>query len=68
MAGRLESRARALPRKERLGNGPRNCIAQGLVMIELRVLLASTVRGFVVQDAYERWKMVIGKGRKCIPN
>ncbi|TGO26122.1 hypothetical protein BPAE_0066g00480 [Botrytis paeoniae] len=35
--------------------GPRNCIAQGLVMTELRVLLACTVREFVFEDAYEEW-------------
>ncbi|KAJ8058265.1 hypothetical protein OCU04_012460 [Sclerotinia nivalis] len=35
--------------------GPRNCIAQGLVMMELRVLFACTVREFVLEDAYEKW-------------
>ncbi|KAF7951336.1 hypothetical protein EAE96_006652 [Botrytis aclada] len=35
--------------------GPRNCIAQGLVMTELRVLLACTVREFLFEDAYEEW-------------
>ncbi|TGO36222.1 hypothetical protein BHYA_0132g00310 [Botrytis hyacinthi] len=35
--------------------GPRDCIAQGLVMTELRVLLACTVREFVFEDAYEEW-------------
>lgn len=33
-------------------NGPRNCIAQGLVMIELRMHLACTIREFDVADAY----------------
>ena len=34
-------------------NGPRNCIAQGLVMTELRVILSLIVREFDVKDAYE---------------
>lgn len=34
---------------------PRNCIAQGLVMSELRVLFACTVRELVFEDAYEEW-------------
>ena len=33
-------------------NGPRNCIAQGLVMTELRVILSLIVREFDVQDSY----------------
>lgn len=36
-------------------HGPRNCIAQGLVMLELRVVLASIVREFDFEDAYEEW-------------
>jgi cytochrome P450 len=36
-------------------NGPRNCIAQGLVMTELRVLLACTVREFDFRDCYDEW-------------
>ncbi|KAJ8062538.1 hypothetical protein OCU04_009066 [Sclerotinia nivalis] len=36
-------------------NGPRNCIAQGLVMLELRVVLAHVVREFQFADAYEEF-------------
>lgn len=35
--------------------GPRNCIAQALVLVELRVILACLVRSFEVQPAYEEW-------------
>ncbi|KAG9241616.1 sterigmatocystin biosynthesis P450 monooxygenase StcS [Calycina marina] len=35
--------------------GPRNCIAQGLVLLELRVVLASIVREFDFKDAYDEW-------------
>lgn len=33
-------------------HGPRNCIGQGLVMMELKVVLALTMREFDVRDAY----------------
>ncbi|KAF7868680.1 hypothetical protein EAF04_005210 [Stromatinia cepivora] len=49
--------------------GPRNCIAQGLVMMELRVLLGCPVREFVLEDAYEEWDMAPrreAQGRKDI--
>lgn len=36
-------------------HGPRNCIAQGLVMTELRTVLALIVREFEFQPAYEEW-------------
>lgn len=36
-------------------HGPRNCIAQGLVMIELSVVLAMVARQFDLQPAYEEW-------------
>jgi cytochrome P450 len=36
-------------------NGPRNCIAQGLVMLELRVVLVHIVREFQFADAYEEF-------------
>jgi hypothetical protein len=39
-------------------NGPRNCIAQGLVMTELCVFLACTIREFDVADAYNEWDAV----------
>ena len=35
--------------------GPRNCIAEGFVMTELRVILACIVRQFDFQPAYEEW-------------
>ena len=35
--------------------GPRNCIAQGLVMTELRVVLASIFREFDFKPAYDEW-------------
>ena len=36
-------------------HGPRNCVAQGLVMTELRVVLASIVRQFDFKPAYDEW-------------
>ncbi|MCJ1311863.1 hypothetical protein MMC25_005536 [Agyrium rufum] len=35
--------------------GPRNCIAQGYVMTELRIILACVVRRFDFAPAYEEW-------------
>ena len=35
--------------------GPRNCIGQGLVILELKVVLALTVREFDVRDAYKEY-------------
>jgi hypothetical protein len=35
--------------------GPRNCIGQGLVMSELKVILALTAREFDIKDAYEEF-------------
>jgi cytochrome P450 len=35
--------------------GPRNCIGQGLVMNELKVILALTAREFDIKDAYEEF-------------
>lgn len=35
--------------------GPRNCIGQALVLIELRVILASLVREFDIVPAYDEW-------------
>ena len=34
-------------------HGPRNCIAQGLVLTELRVVLALTARNFDIKPAYD---------------
>jgi cytochrome P450 len=47
--------------------GPRNCIGQGLVMLELRVVLALTVREFDIAGAYEEWdRMHPGSGIKKV--
>ncbi|KAJ4347925.1 uncharacterized protein N0V89_009297 [Didymosphaeria variabile] len=35
--------------------GPRNCIGQALVLIELRVILACLVREFDIVPAYDEW-------------
>ena len=35
--------------------GPRNCMAQGVVMTELKIILACLVREFVFQPAYDEW-------------
>lgn len=35
--------------------GPRNCIASGLVMLELRVVLAMVIREFDFRPAYAEW-------------
>lgn len=35
--------------------GPRNCIGQALVMLELRVILLCLVREFEVLPAYDEW-------------
>ena len=35
--------------------GPRNCIAQGFVMTELRVVLACILRQFDIVPAYDEW-------------
>ena len=39
-------------------HGPRNCIAQNLVLLELRVVLASIMREFQFEDAYDEWDAV----------
>ncbi|PQE04870.1 cytochrome P450 protein [Rutstroemia sp. NJR-2017a BBW] len=36
-------------------HGPRNCIAQGLVMTELRVVLSCIIREFDFKNAYDEW-------------
>ena len=38
--------------------GPRNCIGQGLVMLELRIVLALTIREFDVEAAFDEWDRV----------
>lgn len=43
--------------------GPRNCIAQGIVMTELKIILACVVREFEFRNAYEEWDALYpGKG------
>lgn len=36
-------------------SGPRNCVAQGFVMTELRVIMVCIVRQFDFQAAYDEW-------------
>ncbi|KAM7206451.1 sterigmatocystin biosynthesis P450 monooxygenase StcS [Naviculisporaceae sp. PSN 640] len=49
--------------------GPRNCIAQSLVLVELRVVLAVLARRFEVKDAYEEWDLSeAGKGKRRTGN
>ncbi|MCJ1323085.1 hypothetical protein MMC15_008436 [Xylographa vitiligo] len=48
-------------------HGPRNCIGQGLVLMELKVILALTVREFDVRDAYKEWdELYPRKGIKTV--
>ncbi|KAL8730556.1 MAG: hypothetical protein Q9166_004010 [cf. Caloplaca sp. 2 TL-2023] len=35
--------------------GPRNCIAEGIVMTELKIILACVVREFDFRNAYDEW-------------
>jgi cytochrome P450 len=35
--------------------GPRNCIGQELAMLELKLVLVMTVRGFEVKSVYDEW-------------
>ncbi|SLM34293.1 cytochrome p450 [Lasallia pustulata] len=43
--------------------GPRNCIGQELALLEVRIVLALTVREFDVRAAYEEWdRLNPGKG------
>ncbi|TGO33809.1 hypothetical protein BHYA_0226g00160 [Botrytis hyacinthi] len=48
--------------------GPRNCIGQALVMMELKIILSMVVRELDIQDAYEEWDKKFGdkKGMKEI--
>ena len=36
-------------------HGPRNCIAEGMVMTEIKLVLAHLAREFDFKDAYEEW-------------
>ena len=48
-------------------HGPRNGIGQGLVLLELRVALALTIREFDIKAAYHEWdKMRATKGIKTV--
>jgi len=44
--------------------GPRNCVAQGFVMTELRVVLACVVRQFDFQPAYQEWDRLYAPGKE----
>jgi cytochrome P450 len=39
-------------------HGPRNCIGQNLALIELRVVLALTIRSFNIRPAYDEWDSI----------
>jgi cytochrome P450 len=43
-------------------HGPRNCIGQNLAMLELRVVLALTIRRFKILPAYDEWDSLTTKG------
>jgi cytochrome P450 len=47
--------------------GPRNCIAQAMVLVELRVVLACLARTFDVKPAYDEWDVTRGaKGNRLV--
>ena len=35
--------------------GPRNCIGQEVALVEIKIVLALTVREFDIIDAYDEW-------------
>ena len=39
-------------------HGPRNCIGQTLVYLDVKVVLALTIREFDIQDAYKEWDVL----------
>lgn len=48
-------------------HGPRNCIGQELAVLEVRLILALTVREFTVESAYDEWdKKARTKGPKTV--
>ncbi len=47
--------------------GPRNCIAQFLVMLEIKMVLAMTIREFDIEPAYSEWdRRHPGKGLRTV--
>lgn len=44
--------------------GPRSCIGQELAIVELKVILALTVREFKIEDAYTEWDLRMGTAEK----
>lgn len=47
--------------------GPRNCIGQELAMLEVKLVLALTLREFTIESAYDEWdKMKLPKGPKTV--
>ncbi|KAL3421062.1 afln vera monooxygenase [Phlyctema vagabunda] len=47
--------------------GPRNCVGQTLVMLDIKAVLAMTVREFDISDAYQEWDSLnLRKGQKDI--
>ncbi len=47
--------------------GPRNCIGQELAMLEIRLVLALTLREFTIESAYDVWdEMTLPKGPKTV--
>lgn len=47
--------------------GPRNCIGQELALLEVRLILALTVREFSIESAYDKWdRLKPPKGPKTV--
>lgn len=47
--------------------GPRNCIGQELAIIEVKLVLALTLREFTIENAYDEWdKIKLPKGPKTV--
>jgi len=41
--------------------GPRSCIGQELALLEMKIILALTIRDFEVKAAYEEWDRMMGR-------